>query len=112
MSSLCWCDLCWNFSRSILDLDEVDALQILSLTKRLSKLGMLDCIDLLHFHVGSQIPDILILKDVMREATHIFADLKLLGAKLSYFDVGGTNMLSEGGRERRLRFCVEMLCST
>lgn len=84
------------------------AIQILSLTKRLSKLGMLDCIDLLHFHVGSQIPDILFLKNVMREASHIFADLKLLGAKLSYFDVGGKSMFPWEKNERdkeRLLWC-------
>ena len=51
--------------------------------------GMLDCLELLHFHIGSQITAIRAHKDALREASRIFAGLHEMGAKLQYIDVGG-----------------------
>ena len=51
--------------------------------------GMLDCLQLLHFHLGSQIPAIRTIKDALREASRIFVELHALGANMRYFDVGG-----------------------
>jgi len=51
--------------------------------------GMVHCIKLLHFHVGSQIPDIRFIKEAITEAGRIFVDLVALGLPLEYFDVGG-----------------------
>ena len=51
--------------------------------------GMLNCLKLLHFHVGSQIPDIRIVKEAVTEAGRIYANLAQDGAKIEYFDVGG-----------------------
>jgi arginine decarboxylase len=50
---------------------------------------MLDCLELLHFHIGSQITTIRAIKDALREATRIFAGLFALGAKPTILDVGG-----------------------
>jgi len=51
--------------------------------------GMEDCFKLLHFHLGSQIPNIGIVKGALNEAARIYAELVKEGAGLEYIDVGG-----------------------
>jgi arginine decarboxylase len=55
----------------------------------LRQADMLDCLQLLHFHIGSQISSITVLKDAMREASQIYVELAQLGANMKYLDVGG-----------------------
>ena len=55
----------------------------------LKSLGMQDCFKLLHFHLGSQIPNIRIVKGALNEAARIYAELVKDGAGLEYLDVGG-----------------------
>ena len=55
----------------------------------LRALGMEDCLKLLHFHLGSQIPNIRIVKGALNEAARIYAELVKAGAGLQYLDVGG-----------------------
>ena len=57
---------------------------------RLRKEDMLDCAELLHFHIGSQITTIRAHKDALREAMRIYVGLYELGASsLHLLDVGG-----------------------
>ena len=51
--------------------------------------GMEDCFQLLHFHLGSQIPNIRIVKGALNEAARVYVELVKLGAGLKYMDVGG-----------------------
>jgi arginine decarboxylase len=51
--------------------------------------NMVEAFQLLHFHVGSQIPDILTIQKAVREATRYYAKLHQLGFHLRYLDVGG-----------------------
>jgi arginine decarboxylase len=51
--------------------------------------GMQDCFKLLHFHLGSQIPNIRIVKGALNEAARIYTELVKAGAGLQYLDVGG-----------------------
>ncbi len=51
--------------------------------------GMQDCLKLLHFHLGSQIPNIRIVKGALNEAARIYAELVKAGAGLEFLDVGG-----------------------
>jgi len=44
---------------------------------------------LVHFHVGSQVPDIGTIKRATREAARFFAKLSKMGHALEYIDVGG-----------------------
>ena len=55
----------------------------------LRKENMLDCLQLLHFHVGSQISNIKVVKTALREAACFFVDLFKLGAAMRYADCGG-----------------------
>jgi arginine decarboxylase len=50
---------------------------------------MEDCLKLMHFHIGSQIPDIQTVKRAVREAARYYAKLRQLGFPLEYLDVGG-----------------------
>ncbi len=63
--------------------------EILEATHILAEAGMEDAFKLVHFHIGSQIPDILTIKRAVREAARYFAKLAKLGHKLEYLDVGG-----------------------
>jgi arginine decarboxylase len=55
----------------------------------LKALGMQDCFKLLHFHLGSQIPNIRTVKGALNESVRIYAELVKAGAGLEYLDVGG-----------------------
>lgn len=50
---------------------------------------MIDCVKLLHFHLGSQIPNIRRTKAAVIEATRVFCDVVRNGVKLEMIDVGG-----------------------
>ena len=63
--------------------------QILSVVETLQQVQMLDCLQLLHFHIGSQISSITVIKDAIREASQIYVQLVKMGANLNYLDVGG-----------------------
>ena len=57
--------------------------------KELQARGMEDCLALLHFHLGSQITNIRIVKGALNEAARVYAELADMGAGLQYLDVGG-----------------------
>jgi arginine decarboxylase len=57
--------------------------------EELKSYGMQDCFKLLHFHLGSQIPNIRIVKGALNEAARIYAGLVKEGAGLEFLDVGG-----------------------
>lgn len=63
--------------------------EILSTVEALSDANLLDELRLLHFHVGSQINDIAVVKDALQEASRIYVELHALGAPMGYLDVGG-----------------------
>ncbi len=63
--------------------------EILDAVQKLRKAEMLDCLQLLHFHLGSQITSIQSIKEALRESTRIFSELMRVGVGLKYFDVGG-----------------------
>ena len=63
--------------------------EILQTVDLLREAGMLDCLQLLHYHIGSQISAISVVKDAIREASQIYVDLAELGAGMRYLDVGG-----------------------
>ena len=57
--------------------------------QELKDLGMADCLNLLHFHLGSQITNIRQIKGAVNEAVRVYVDLARAGAGLKYLDVGG-----------------------
>jgi arginine decarboxylase len=63
--------------------------EILELHAMLKERKMLDCLQLVHCHPGSQLQDIRRVKDAINELAHVYAELKLMGAGLQYIDIGG-----------------------
>jgi arginine decarboxylase len=63
--------------------------EIIQAVEQLETAGLLDCLQLLHFHIGSQISSISVIKDAIREASQIYVELAQLGANMQYLDVGG-----------------------
>lgn len=63
--------------------------EIMQAVDQLKNAEMLDSLQLLHFHIGSQISSISVIKDALQEAGQIYVELAQLGAKMKYLDVGG-----------------------
>ena len=63
--------------------------EMVETVERLRREGMLDSLQLLHFHIGSQITAIRAIKDALREASRIFVELHGLGANMRFLDCGG-----------------------
>ena len=72
--------------RSKFGLTVTEALQAL---QQMKSVGMEDCLQLLHFHLGSQITNIRQIKAAVIEAARVYVDLKRSGAGLNLMDVGG-----------------------
>src|SRR5881396_523553 len=63
--------------------------ELLTATEMLRAENLSHCFKLLHFHIGSQVPDILTVKKAVQEATRFYAKLYKMGFQLQYIDVGG-----------------------
>jgi arginine decarboxylase len=63
--------------------------EILQAVNKLKAADLLESIQLLHFHIGSQISSISVVKDALKEASQIYVELVKLGAPMQYLDVGG-----------------------
>jgi arginine decarboxylase len=63
--------------------------EIVRVVEKLRSRGMLDSLELLHFHIGSQITAIRSLRDALIEAARMFVELTRMGAPIRYLDVGG-----------------------
>ena len=67
----------------------LDPAELLDVVEKLRERGTLESLELLHFHLGSQITAIRGLKDASQEAARVYVELVRLGAPLRYLDVGG-----------------------
>jgi arginine decarboxylase len=63
--------------------------EILEAAEMLKAENLTHCFKLLHFHIGSQVPDILTVKKAVQEAARFYAKLHKMGFPISYLDVGG-----------------------
>ena len=63
--------------------------EIITVVEKLAAADMLESLQLLHFHIGSQVNAISVIKEAMREACQIYVELVSLGAPMGYLDVGG-----------------------
>ena len=65
------------------------AAQIVDVVDTLREHDMLDCLRLLHYHLGSQVSNIRAIRTAVMEATRIYAGLVQEGAGMGYLDLGG-----------------------
>lgn len=63
--------------------------QIVNQVNELQANNLLDCLQLLHFHIGSQISSIAVIKNAIREASQIYVQLAKMTGNMQYIDVGG-----------------------
>src|SRR5664279_3819859 len=63
--------------------------ELLEATELLKAENLGHCLKLLHFHIGSQVPDILTIKKAVQEAARFYAKLHKMGFAIEYMDVGG-----------------------
>ncbi|HEX5036829.1 MAG TPA: biosynthetic arginine decarboxylase [bacterium] len=67
----------------------LSAAEALEAWEVLQESGYGNSLKMVHFHIGSQVPDIMHFKQAAREAARYYAKFNQLGAKLEYIDVGG-----------------------
>jgi arginine decarboxylase len=67
----------------------LDTTNLVAASEILKEAGLTHCLKLVHFHVGSQVPDISTIKRAVREAARYYAKLAKLDHELGYLDVGG-----------------------
>src|SRR5437870_1959506 len=67
----------------------LDTTNLIAASQMLKEAGLTHCLKLVHFHVGSQVPDISTIRRAVREAARYYAKLAKLGYELGYLDVGG-----------------------
>jgi arginine decarboxylase len=67
----------------------LDTVNLITASEMLKSEGLAHCLKLVHFHVGSQVPDISTIKRAVREAARYYSKIAKLGHELEYLDVGG-----------------------
>jgi arginine decarboxylase len=65
------------------------ASELFSAVEMLEAHNLSGCVNLLHFHIGSQITMIDKIKQALIEGVRIYVELKRLGVDLKYLDIGG-----------------------
>ncbi|SFD88047.1 arginine decarboxylase [Thiohalospira halophila DSM 15071] len=79
----------------------LSASQVLAVAERLRAAGRADCLRLMHFHLGSQIPNIRDIQRGLREGARYYAELRRMGLPVETVDVGGgLGVDYEGTRSR------------
>src|SRR3954466_637811 len=63
--------------------------ELLAATELLKAENLTHCFKLLHFHIGSQVPDILTVKKAVQEAARFYSKLHKMGFHAEFLDVGG-----------------------
>ncbi len=79
----------WNHSGGERSVFGLNPSQVCDLVDRLKELEMLDCLRLLHYHVGSQIPNIRDIREAVVEACRVYTGLVNEGAPMGVLDLGG-----------------------
>ncbi|MFT5351768.1 MAG: arginine decarboxylase [Planctomycetota bacterium] len=67
----------------------LSATELAAVIEKLKSENMLSCLRLLHFHIGSQVPQIIQIKQAMQEAARFYVEMRKLGAPIDFMDVGG-----------------------
>lgn len=63
--------------------------EIILAAKKLKRARMTNALQLLHFHIGSQVPNILTIKKAVTEAARFYCELFEMGFPMGHIDVGG-----------------------
>ncbi len=79
----------WRYSAGFRSKFGLTLTETLEAHEYLKRRGMADCLQLVHFHLGSQITNIRSIKNALTEASRVYVELHRVGAGVKYLDVGG-----------------------
>lgn len=79
----------WQQTTGVRSKFGLDATGLVECVSKLKKHNLLSHLNLLHFHIGSQIPSIYAIKAALKEGARFYTELHKMGASLKYLDVGG-----------------------
>src|SRR5437773_1928932 len=79
----------WKYSAGFRSKFGLTVTEVLEALEYLKQRGMADCLQLVHFHLGSQITNIRNIKNALTEAARIYVELARIGGNVRYLDVGG-----------------------
>lgn len=79
----------WDGSGGDRSMFGVNASQIISIIDQLRNAGMLDCLQMLHYHLGSQIPNIRNIRSALMEACRFYVEMIREGAAMGMINIGG-----------------------
>lgn len=98
--------------RSIFGLNMTQIIEIVDILK---ERNMLDTLKLMHYHLGSQVPNIRDIRTAVREASRVYAELVKEGAPMGYLDLGGGLAVDYDGSNTNYtnssNYSVEEYCS-
>jgi arginine decarboxylase len=81
----------------------LNAGEIVEVVETLRQNDLLTSLQLLHFHIGSQISAINVIKSALKEASRVFVELAQMGAPMQYVDVGGGLAIDYDGSKTNFR---------
>lgn len=79
----------WSESGGDRSVFGLTASQLILAVDKLKAAGRLDCLEMLHYHLGSQVPNIREIRDTIKEASRFYVGLVKEGAPMGIFDIGG-----------------------
>ena len=79
----------WNATSGDRSIFGLSIAQLITVVDALKEAEMIDCLQLLHYHLGSQIPNIRDIRTGVLEACQVYRDLVREGAQMGYLDLGG-----------------------
>ena len=79
----------WRYSAGFRSKFGLTMAEILEAIQYLKERNLADCLQLVHFHLGSQITNIRSIKGALTEAARVYVELARVGAGVKYLDVGG-----------------------
>ncbi|MDR1865508.1 MAG: biosynthetic arginine decarboxylase [Bacteroidales bacterium] len=79
----------WEESGGDISKFGLNSSELLEALDILEKKDMKDCLRLIHFHIGSQVTKIRRIKNALREAAQFYIQLKTMGYKVDFVDIGG-----------------------
>ena len=79
----------WTESSGDRSIFGLNVSQMITVVDQLKENNMLDCLKLMHYHLGSQIPNIRDIRSAVFEATRVYSELVKEGAPMGYLDLGG-----------------------
>jgi len=89
--------------------------EVVDLVDKLRAADMLDCLVLQHAHLGSQVPQIMDIRQAVDEACRFYTELRRLGVPLEYLDLGGGLGIDYTGEARAndnsMNYTMEEYCT-